>query len=168
MGDNGENVANRTLREHYDENNLATWDNVANYWDRSLGNGNDMYRECLLPTIEELGASRKGERVLNLGTGSAVTAAVLAASGTCVTAVDGSKSTLGKAAIRAEEAKLDIAFEVVDLLDIASLDGFSRRHPRFDLITCSMTLKELPDLEPLSAALPRLLAPGGRQDNIPP
>ncbi|KAL3294194.1 S-adenosyl-L-methionine-dependent methyltransferase [Colletotrichum asianum] len=33
---------------------------------------------------------------------------------------------------------------------------------RYDLITCSMTLKELPDLEPLAAALPKLLAPGGR------
>lgn len=130
MGDNVENVANQTLRAHYDEKHLATWDNVANYWDRSLGNGNDMYRECLLPTIEELGAPQKGERVLDLGTGSAVTAAILAASGTCVTAVDGSKSTLDKAEIRAKNANLDIAFEVVDLLDTASLDDFSRRHPR--------------------------------------
>ncbi|KAF4880783.1 Ubiquinone biosynthesis O-methyltransferase [Colletotrichum siamense] len=162
MCENGENVAKKALDGQYDGNNLATWDNIANYWDQSLGNGNDMYQECLLPTIQELGAPQKGERALDLGTGSAVIAAVLATSGAQVTAVDGSKLMLEKAKIRAKDAKLDMAFEVVDLLDTESLDDFSQRHPRFDLITCSMTLKELPDLEPLAAALPKLLAPGGR------
>ncbi|KAI8235663.1 hypothetical protein K4K54_005681 [Colletotrichum sp. SAR 10_86] len=114
----------------------------------------------------ELGAPQKGERALDLGTGSAVIAAVLATSGAEVTAVDGSKLMLEKAEIRAKDAKLDMTFEVVDLLDTESLDDFSQRHPRFDLITCSMTLKELPDLEPLAAALPKLLAPGGRHIKV--
>ncbi|KAK2773510.1 methyltransferase type 11 [Colletotrichum kahawae] len=131
MGDNGENVAKKG---HYDENNLATWDNIANFWDKSLGNGNDMYQECLLPTIQELGAPQKGERALDLGTGSAVIAAVLATSGARVTAVDGSKLMLAKAEVRAKDAKLDINFEVVNLLDTASLDDFSRRHNRIVIV----------------------------------
>ncbi|KAF5486901.1 Ubiquinone biosynthesis O-methyltransferase [Colletotrichum siamense] len=162
MCENAEDVAKKALDGQRDGNNLSTWDNIASYWDQSLGNGNDMYQECLLPTIKELGAPQKGERALDLGTGSAVIAAVLATSGAHVTAVDGSKVMLEKAEIRAKDAKLDMTFEVVDLLDTESLDDFSQRHPRFDLITCSMTLKELPDLEPLAAALPKLLAPRGR------
>ncbi|KAI0127476.1 S-adenosyl-L-methionine-dependent methyltransferase [Xylariales sp. AK1849] len=162
MGDKGEKVANSVVGQQVDGDNLAAWEDIATYWDQTLGNGNDMYHECLLPAVQELANVQEGERALDLGTGSAVIAAVLATCGAHVTAVDGSKSMLEKAEIRAKDARLNMTFEVVNLLDTVSLDAFGQRHPRFDLITCSMTLKELPDLEPLAAALPKLLAPRGR------
>jgi 2-polyprenyl-3-methyl-5-hydroxy-6-metoxy-1,4-benzoquinol methylase len=130
MGDNGEKLANRPAGQQVDGDNIAAWDSIAAYWDQTLGNGNDLYEECLLPVIKELGNPHKGERALDLGTGSAVIAAVLAASGADVTAVDGSKSMLEKAEIRVKNAGLNMTFEVVNLLDPADLDAFSQRHPK--------------------------------------
>ncbi|TLD09892.1 hypothetical protein PgNI_05867 [Pyricularia grisea] len=135
--------------------NVQAWDNIAGYWDQTLGDGNDLYQECLLPVVRELADPQDGELALDLGTGSAVIAGLLASLGAKVTAVDASKSMLAKAEARTKQANLDIAFEVVNLLDPESLESFSSCHP-------SMTLKELPDLEPLAAALPKLLAPDGR------
>lgn len=160
--------------------NIEAWDSIASHWDKTLGDGNDMYHECLLPTIRELADPQMGERALDLGTGSAVIAAMLASSGAKVTAVDGSRAMLEKAVIRARNARLDITAQEVNLLDPDSLDRFCQSSPksgiplarttgmvmltarRFSLITCSMTLKELPDLEPIAEAIPRLLAPHGR------
>ncbi|TLD24996.1 hypothetical protein PspLS_05908 [Pyricularia sp. CBS 133598] len=142
--------------------NVQAWDDIAGYWDQTLGDGNDLYQQCLLPVIRELASPQEGELALDLGTGSAVIAGLLASLGAKVTAVDASKSMLEKAEARASELKLDMKFELVNLLDPGSLDSFSSRHPKFNLITCSMTLKELPDLEPVAAALPKLLTPNGR------
>lgn len=130
MSDSREEVANSLADQQVAGDNIAAWDNIAAYWDQTLGNGNDLYHECLLPAIQELGNPQKGERALDLGTGSAVIAAVLATSGAHVTAVDGSPLMLEKAEIRAKDAGLNMTFEVVNLLDTASLDAFSQRHPK--------------------------------------
>ncbi|KAI8631759.1 S-adenosyl-L-methionine-dependent methyltransferase [Xylariaceae sp. FL1651] len=142
--------------------NITAWDNIATYWDQTLGTGNDMYRECLLPTLQELANPQAGELALDLGTGSGLIGALLATSGAHVTAVDGFKSMLEAAETRVKEGGLGIAFKVVNLARGDSLEAFVERHSTFDLITFSMTLKELPDLEPLARAVSKLLAPGGR------
>ncbi|KAH6656318.1 S-adenosyl-L-methionine-dependent methyltransferase [Truncatella angustata] len=157
--------------EQLNKENLAAWDSVAEYWDQTLQNGNDMYEECLLPTVRELvglspdgpSLGLTGQRALDLGTGSAVIAGELVKAGATMTAADGSQGMLEKARWRSAMLGLDMVFDVVDLMDSESLDAFATRHSeKFDIITISMTLKELADLNPLARALPKLLAPKGR------
>jgi len=151
-----------TLRR-LNEENLDIWDRVAEYWDQSLGSGNDLYQECILPTIKELTALHGDEQVLDLGTGSAIIAAALAAAGAQVTAADGSRRMLENAERRSAKAGLSIKFEMVDLIDESSLEDLTVRYPgKFDVVILSMTLKEMSAIGPLAKALPRLLSSRGR------
>ncbi|KAM7192429.1 S-adenosyl-L-methionine-dependent methyltransferase [Naviculisporaceae sp. PSN 640] len=155
--------------------NLAQWNANANYWDQTLGDGNNMFRELILPTIEEMAELKPGYRVLDLGTGNGIVARRLADSEKVyVLGTDYSPAQLKNAERRTVQWWLDKEverrvgihvpdFEQLDLLDGAALNAFAEKHLwEFDVVTASMLLKELSDLGPLAEFLPKVLKKGGK------
>ncbi|KAK0625080.1 S-adenosyl-L-methionine-dependent methyltransferase [Bombardia bombarda] len=143
--------------------NLESWNKNASFWDQTLGDGNDMFLELILPTLEELAEVKAGHRVLDLGTGNGIVARRLARDGVDVLATDYSESQLENARRRTAASGKTITFEQLDLLSRSALDKFAKKHAgEFDVITGSMLLKELSDLKPLADFLPKVLRPSGR------
>lgn len=96
-----------------------------------------MFRELILPTIEELAELRPGYKVLDLGTGNGIVARRLAGSETVdVLGTDYSPAQLENATRRTtqwwnnkgEEGKMRVEFEELNLLDRGALDDFAKRH----------------------------------------
>ncbi|KAG7126323.1 hypothetical protein HYQ45_012945 [Verticillium longisporum] len=143
--------------------NLNSWNKNSNFWDTTLGEGNDMFTQLILPTIEELAEVQAHHRVLDLGTGNGIVARRLARRGVAVLATDYSPQQIENARKRSQDLGLAISYELLDLLSRDALDAFAAEHAEeFDVITGSMLLKELSDLTELSKFLPKVLKPTGR------
>ncbi|KAK3385584.1 S-adenosyl-L-methionine-dependent methyltransferase [Podospora didyma] len=146
--------------------NRQSWNKIADFWDTKLGDGNDMFLDLILPTIEALADVKPGQRVLDLGTGNGIVARRLAArEGVEVLATDYSEAQIENARRRTEKIFTPprVTFAQLDLLDRVALDDFAQRHPEeFDVVTGSMLLKELSDLAPLAEFLPKVMKPKGR------
>ncbi|KAF3349786.1 5-methylthioadenosine/S-adenosylhomocysteine deaminase [Verticillium dahliae VDG2] len=143
--------------------NLNSWNKNSNFWDTTLGEGNDMFTQLILPTIEELAEVQPHHRVLDLGTGNGIVARRLARRGVAVLATDYSPQQIKNARKRSQDLGLAISYELLDLLSRDALDAFAAEHAEeFDVITGSMLLKELSDLTELSKFLPKVLKPTGR------
>ncbi|KAI0450415.1 S-adenosyl-L-methionine-dependent methyltransferase [Xylaria acuta] len=122
--------------------NLAAWESIASFWDGTLGEGNDMFLQLLLPAVEELASVRPGQKVLDLGTGNGIVANRLSQEGVEVLATDFSAAQIENARRRAEKANKSIRFELLDLTDPVALNNFAKQHAEeFDVITASMLLK---------------------------
>lgn len=130
--------------------NLDSWAVNAAFWDKTVGEGNDMYQELVLPAIEELADLKPGmgECVLDLATGNGIGARKLRAcvgtgNGSHVVASDGCKELLEHAQERERKAlhlegeevgKITGGIEYVqlDLMDEAQLDAFAKRYAGYD------------------------------------
>ncbi|KAF2720420.1 S-adenosyl-L-methionine-dependent methyltransferase [Polychaeton citri CBS 116435] len=144
--------------------NLDAWNSIADFWDENLSDeGNDLFRQLLLPTVEQLVAVQDGEMVLDIGTGNGIVARRLAREGITVIATDYSDGQLKNAAERANRSGKEIEFSQLDLTDPEALESFATVHSeRFDVVVASMLLKELSTLGPLAKFLPKVLKPNGR------
>lgn len=141
------------------------WDQNAETWDTAMGvNGNSFYRHLIKPCATSLLAIQEDENVLELATGNGIFARHLAASGAQVIATDISPRLLEIARGRCLEAELKkIFFMPLDVTNGEELEGLiamAKRHNGFDAIVCNMALMDVETLEPLAAALPRLLKHG--------
>ena len=137
------------------------WDGKAAFWDAMHGDqGNRFHRRLIEPAVLHLLNLQAGERVLDAGCGSGVLARRLAERGAAVTAFDFSAALLERAQARGQRAGLPIQYRLVDATDEAAMLALGRG--RFDAITCTMTLMDIPVLAPLFRAAGALLQPGGR------
>ncbi|HMM43910.1 MAG TPA: class I SAM-dependent methyltransferase [Thermomicrobiales bacterium] len=141
----------------------AIWDAKADYWDERMGEGNLFHRELVGPAVERLLAIRPDELVLDVACGNGQLARRLATLGARVVATDFSARFLELASTRTEampQIAGRVEYRQVDATDpeqlAALVDG------RYDAITCLMGLMDMPDVDPLLVAVPRLLRPGGR------
>jgi len=167
--------------EQYKKDNLGAWDAIAGFWDESQSpvgadgkpdDGNDMFTQCLLPVVEELVDFKPGQTVLDLGAGSGILPRRFAKKGATVMGLDFSEPMLDIARQRTEAEKKSwkgevpygsVSYGFIDLMSPESMSDFvSTLNEKFDIITISTTLKSIPSLEPIAAALPRMLKPGGR------
>ncbi|MCJ1255443.1 hypothetical protein MMC24_003259 [Lignoscripta atroalba] len=148
------------------ETNLKAWSEIADYWDDTVGDGNDMYQELVLPVIEDLASVKPGQSVLDLATGNGIVARRLASLGGIVLATDGCATLLDKARMRtnaAGEGDLNITYQQLDVTKSTDFESLLVKNPDgFDLITMSMAFTDFPTLEPLSAAIPGLLKSDGK------
>ncbi|KAK3689195.1 S-adenosyl-L-methionine-dependent methyltransferase [Podospora appendiculata] len=143
--------------------NLGQWNKNAEFWDQTLGEGNDLFLELILPTLEELADAKPGDKVLDIGTGNGIVARRFARDGVHVVATDYSEAQIENARRRTEGSGKVVTFLQLDLLDKSALDEFAEQFPQeFDIVTGSMLLKELSDLKPLAEFLPKVLKPTGR------
>ncbi len=137
---------------------VARWDRNAAFWDEQMGSeGNDFHLTVVRPAVERLLGDMAGAEVLEIACGNGLFARRLAALGARVCATDGSAEMLGRA--RVHDAA-GIEYRLLDASDPAQLAALPG--PGFDAVVCNMALMDMAAIEPLAAALPRLLRAGGR------
>ncbi|KAM6513254.1 hypothetical protein FALCPG4_015701 [Fusarium falciforme] len=160
------NTSNMTSEQElraYNFKNFESWNKISEYWDNVVADGNDMYLQLLLPTLEQLAHVRPGDKVLDLATGNGIVARKLAGPGIDVIGVDISQPQLDHAKARTSASGKSILFQQLDLMDPVALDVFAAGHSEeFDVVTASMLLTDLADLESLAAFLPKVMKSSGR------
>ncbi|MDP9364114.1 MAG: class I SAM-dependent methyltransferase [Chloroflexota bacterium] len=138
----------------------AIWEAKAAFWDERMGEGNAFQRELVGPASERLLGAVAGETVLDVACGNGVSARRLAALGARVVATDFSQAFLDAARARGGEHAARIDYRLVDATDEAALLALGEG--RFTAVVCAMALMDMPTIAPLTRAVARLLAPGGR------
>ena len=143
--------------QHADENR-RTWDANAHWWDDQIGDGNDFQTLLIEPPTERLLEVHAGETILDVACGAGRFARRMAALGARVVAFDYSTEFIARAR---ERTSADSRIEY-HVLDTANVDAVVRLGAnRFDKAVCTMALMDMPEIDPLYAALARMLVPGG-------
>jgi 2-polyprenyl-3-methyl-5-hydroxy-6-metoxy-1,4-benzoquinol methylase len=153
MSEESHQALNREARE--------IWNQKAAFWDGQYGDeGNRFHRLLVAPAVERLLEVRPDERVLDIACGNGVVSRRLAQLGAQVLALDFSEELLGRARARTTEHAARIDYQLVDATDEGQMIALGEG--QFDAAVCTQALMDLPVIEPLLAALGRLLRPGGR------
>ena len=137
------------------------WNSKARFWDALQGDeGNSFHRRLVEPSVLQLLKLQPGERVLDVGCGNGVLARRLAQQGALVSAFDFSEELVRLAKARGQPSAKAIQYHLIDATDEAAMLALGES--RFDAITCTMTMMDMPTLKPLFHAASRLLGAGGR------
>jgi 2-polyprenyl-3-methyl-5-hydroxy-6-metoxy-1,4-benzoquinol methylase len=137
------------------------WNRKAPFWDDVFGDqGNAFHQAVVAPATERLLDIQSGERVLDIACGNGAFSRRLAELGAQVVAVDFSETFLERARARTTERADQIEYQLLDATNEAQLLTLGER--QFDAAVCTMALMDMAAIEPLLAALGRLLKPGGR------
>lgn len=136
------------------------WDELADWWDDRIGDGNATQDLLVEPTTERLLGLRPGERVLDVACGAGRFARRMADAGAFVLGIDHSRRFLARAQRRSAAYEGRIEFRIVDATDPVALRSLGEAS--FDAAVCTMGLMDMAAIRPLSFALPLLLKPGGR------
>jgi 2-polyprenyl-3-methyl-5-hydroxy-6-metoxy-1,4-benzoquinol methylase len=139
---------------------INSWSQNAQFWDSAMGkDGNEYFRILELPALERLVQPQKGETALDLGTGNGLVARWLASHGCSVTASDASPSILNYT------RNYDMTRITLQRLDVTKFVDFARliwSNTSYNIITMNMVIMDVPTIEPLAQAIPRLLGKNGR------
>jgi len=137
------------------------WNRKARFWDELHGErGNNFHRQLVEPSVVQLLQLRAGESVLDAGCGNGALARRLARAGAAGTAVDFSAAMIALARERDRTSQTSVDYQVLDATDEAALLRLGAR--RFEAVTCTMSLMDMPTIDPLFAAASQLLKPTGR------
>ncbi len=134
------------------------WDTNAEWWDDTIGDGNDFQRILIEPATERLLENISGQTVLDIGCGAGRFARRMAQLGANIVAFDFSERFINRARQRTPSG-LPIAFHVADATDYQRLLEFGAG--QFDQAVASMALMDVVLIDPLFQALAILLKPGG-------
>jgi 2-polyprenyl-3-methyl-5-hydroxy-6-metoxy-1,4-benzoquinol methylase len=136
------------------------WDRNAEFWDAYMGEGGQFQRLLLGPATERLLALQPGEEVLEIACGNGMFARRMAQLGARVVATDFSRVFLERARARTTENADRIEYALVDATAEDKLLALGAG--RFSAAVSIMALMDMASIDPLFAALSRLLRPGGR------
>jgi SAM-dependent methyltransferase len=139
----------------------SIWDTNAGFWDEYFGEGNAFQRLLVGPTTERLLGLQPGELVLDAACGNGAFARRMAQLGARVVAFDFSQVFLERARARLAELGDQIEYHYADATDESQIMVVAQGR-RFDAAVSNMALMDMPAIEPLFAAVSRLLKPGGR------
>ena len=143
----------------------AIWEEIADFWDGRMAEGNAFHRELVSPSARRLLAIEPGERVLDIACGNGQFSRELAGLGANVVAADISPTFVERARARTAELPAEVAsrvtYHVADATDEESLVALGGGAP-FDAAVSNMALMDIPDIGPLFRAVARVLRPGGR------
>jgi 2-polyprenyl-3-methyl-5-hydroxy-6-metoxy-1,4-benzoquinol methylase len=134
-----------------------TWDTLAGFWDSKMEAGETWQRTLIAPSVENLLKITPGERVLELACGNGEFARRLTELGATVVATDFSESMLAIA--RGHRGGID--YRHVDAANAHELSALEADGP-FDAAVVNMAIMDMITIEPMAAALPSLVRPGGR------
>jgi 2-polyprenyl-3-methyl-5-hydroxy-6-metoxy-1,4-benzoquinol methylase len=149
---------------------LEAWEANAQFWDTGMGaTGNDYYNYVELPALRRMTDVKQGDRALDLATGNGLVAHWLAKAGAEVIATDGSKAMLERAEARGKELQVTadgtksvVEYRLLDVTDASMWEEFiASEGSSFDIVVMNMAIMDIPTLEPLAAAIPRLLKKDG-------
>jgi 2-polyprenyl-3-methyl-5-hydroxy-6-metoxy-1,4-benzoquinol methylase len=135
------------------------WDHNAAFWDQRMGEGNTFHKTLIEPTQERLLNVRAGQRVLDIACGNGQFARRLARLGAYVLGVDISERMIERARARTAESADRVEFRIVDCTRPDVLMNLGEK--QFDAAVCTMALMDMAAIEPLFAALAKLLKAGG-------
>jgi len=149
-----------TVQTDPNEISRAAWEANAQVWDDRMGTeGNDFFRLLCWPALTDLLAVQPGQKILDVACGNGLTSRKLADLGASVTAFDFSANLIELARTRSGDYAAKITYSVADATDEAALLQFGEC--AFDSALSNMALFDMPAIEPLFAALRKLLKPGG-------
>ena len=147
--------------ERLNDEGRALWNRKARFWDELHGDrGNLFHRRLIEPTVLRLLALSPNEAVLDIGCGNGALARRLAAQGARVTAFDFSAEMIRLARARGKSDLAPVEYHIIDATDEAAMLALGAG--RFDALTCTMTLMDIPTVDPLFRAAARLLRADGR------
>ena len=138
-----------------------SWDNMAEWWDDTIGDGNDTQDLIVEPYTEKLLDLQPGEKVLDIACGAGRFARRMADAGAIVTAFDHAERFINRARERSQGYEDKISYHVVNATDVEGMLALAEDTP-FDAAVCTMAIMDMAEITPLFATLPRLLKPGGR------
>ncbi len=144
----------------YDGKTVRVWNNLAEWWDDKIGDGNLFQDYLIEPSTERLLQLKQDERILDIACGAGRFARRMAAHGVTVLAIDHSEKFIKRAKERTHENADKIEYNVVDANDKAALLALAEK--KFDAAVCTMALMDMSSIEPMISTLPRLLKPRGR------
>ncbi|MCY4465200.1 MAG: methyltransferase domain-containing protein [Chloroflexi bacterium] len=135
------------------------WDGKARFWDGLHGDrGNSFHQRLIEPSVLRLLDLCAGERVLDIGCGNGALARQMACLGAEVNAIDFSPKMIELAKQRSV-AGTAIHYNMVDATDESALLRLGER--KYDAITCTMALMDMPVIAPLFRAASQLLKKAG-------
>jgi SAM-dependent methyltransferase len=143
------------------EEGRVLWNRKARFWDELHGdNGNTFHRRLIEPSVLQLLELEPREAVLDIGCGNGALARRLAERGARVTAFDFSEEMIRLAKRRNPIDAPSIDYHIIDATDEEAMSQLGAG--QFDAITCTMTLMDIPVIDPLFRAAARLLRAAGR------
>lgn len=138
---------------------LDIWESIAGWWDDKIGSeGNAFHRNLIEPAELRLLDLKTGETVLDIGCGNGQMARRMALEGVEVEAFDGTEAFIERAKIHGNGGG-KISYQVMDATNEQAMLGLGKG--KFDKAVSTMVLMDIPEIEPLFAALSKLLKPGG-------
>lgn len=134
----------------------TAWEGQAGWYDQLQGQGGaDLYQSVLLPAVLKRLAAKKGERVLDVGSGQGVLGRALGHLGVDAVGVEASPALVAAAQARAGHHERYLVGDARDLA--AVIPGQA-----FDHAAALMVLQDLDPILPVLQGVARVLAPGGR------
>jgi len=149
------------MKTDFPELNKVTqqiWDQNAEFWDSSMGEGNLWHNTLIAPAAERLLGDVSGQRIVELACGNGQFARRLASLGAEVTACDFSASLLELARKRGAAERIDYRF--LDLADESQLATLGVE--QYDAAICNMALMDMASITPMLKALRQALKRKGR------
>ncbi|GAP87923.1 putative methyltransferase type 11 [Rosellinia necatrix] len=150
------------------EESVASWKTNATYWDNGIGqDGNKYWKRLQKPALERMIPFEVGteSRVLEIATGNGLVARWLADNGASVLATDVNTEMLEISSRREmPEHKGKISYRQLDVTSSEELDALADEQAMaggFDVVVMNMAIMDVSTIEPLAAALPKLLRKGG-------
>lgn len=138
-----------------------SWDNLAEWWDDAIGDGNPTQDLLIEPYSEKLLDLQPGERVLDIACGAGRFARRMADAGAIVTAFDHAERFIKRARERSQDYEGKISYHIANATDPEAMLALTGGEP-FDAAVCTMAIMDMAEITPLFATMPKLLKPGGR------
>ncbi len=142
------------------QNASDLWENMAEWWDDRIGEGNTSQDELIEPTTERLLQPGPGQLILDIACGAGRMARRIADTGAQVVAFDQTERFIERAQARSRDYVDRIEFLQGKADDTDFLNTLGKN--RFDSAVCTMAIMDMAVVTPLAAALPGMLKPGAK------
>jgi 2-polyprenyl-3-methyl-5-hydroxy-6-metoxy-1,4-benzoquinol methylase len=145
---------------HLNDEVRDIWDRNADFWDQRMGEGNLFHSTLVRPSQERLLDIQPDELALDIACGNGQFTRQMADLGARVVGVDVARRMIEHAIARSADYGDRVHSHVLDATDQEALTPLGRA--RFDAVVCTMAIMDMASIEPLAAAVARLLKPDGR------
>lgn len=136
----------------------VSWSQIAEWYDRKLGDGGDLWHRALIdPGLLSMVGDVKGLRLLDLACGNGYLSRRFARQGAKVTAIDSSGPVVKLAMERERSEPLGISYYQADAADLRMLSDAT-----YDLAISNMALMDIEKADSAIAEVGRVLVLGGR------